>query len=281
MHKENTSLGYLLIVLGLAVFGIFNFSVIAQVQGKIATSYYQNKEILRPANLEITILKNNCPDCRDIGPMVESIKQQNTKIVKKDIDAESNEGKELIKKYNIKKLPAILVSGELNRNPELKKIWNKLGDINETTFVLREVNLPYWSVDENKVRGEANLIFLVDKTCAECYDVSQQKNILNNYGLSAKTEKTLDISSPEGAALARKYGIRALPVFVLEGDLAPYAALSEVWKSVGKIDGGAYVFGESGLKLMGVIYKDIWTKKIIKPAVPVSSGGADSAHNHG
>lgn len=281
MNKQNISPAYFLAILGLTAFGIFNIAIITQVQGKIAANYYRNKELARPANLDITILKNNCPDCRDVSSTTDFIKQQNVKVTEKNVDAESDAGKELIKKYNIKKLPTILVSGELNRNQELKKIFNQLGDISETTFVLREVDLPYWSVEENKIIGEVILTFLVDGTCAECYDVARQRSILNNYGVNAKTEKTLDISSPEGAALARKYNISALPIFVLEGDLAPYNALAEIWKNVGTINGGAYVFRESGLKVMGVIYKNIRSGKIIKPSVPVSSGAAASEHDHG
>ena len=281
--SEQKKCPYFYIILGLALFGVANIVLVSLVRGQLARNYYNNKELNRPANLEISLIKkSNCDGCRGADGVIDFIKKQNTAVTEKTVDADSEIGKNIIQKYQIKKLPSIIVYGELNHNAELKKFWPNAGEVIEGTFIFREVPLPYWDAVSDKVRGVVDLTLLGDVSCRECYDVTTQKNILANYGLIARTEKLLDAATPEGRRLIQKYGITAAPMVVLEGDLAPYESLTQIWKSVGSVNGGAYVFRESGLKVMGVVYKNLLSGKVIQPIKPQPvSGSGQSEHEHG
>lgn len=222
-------------------------------------------ETKRPANLDLTIIADQtCKDCFDFNSILEQIKKENIKInSSQTIDRVSDEGKRLIEKFSIKKLPTFLVNGELEKNQIMVNFFSKAGDVINDTFVFRQVGGPYVETATGKIKGRANLVLLTDITCLECYDVTQHEIILKQFGMQPTT-KILDIKSAEGRVLKNKYDIKMAPTFVLSGDINEYPDLKKAWPEVGMVAyDGAYVFTK-GVPFMGV-YKNLITNKIIAP----------------
>lgn len=251
-----------LILLGAAV----TTALFVKSNGILNKKLAETAEANRPANLELIMLSDKtCADCFNLNTILDQIKKENVKInSNQTIDGASDEGKQLIEKFAIKKLPTFLVKGELEKNSVLTKFFSQAGDTADNTFVFRQTGGPYVDAATKKIKGRLNLLLLTDITCTECYDVTQHETILRQFGMQP-TSKVVDVKSAEGRSLVSRYGIKMVPAFVLSGDVAAYPSFKPVWPEVGTIAyDGAYVFNK-GVPFMGV-YKNLSTNKVITPA---------------
>lgn len=242
---------------------IVSIHTILSINKKIAVA----KEAARPADLSIITLKEpSCQDCSDLTPVINAIKKENVKInSEKIINASDPAGIKLISRYNIKKAPTLIISGEIKKNAKLNKMWEQLGEIKDNTFILTQVGAPYVLTSSGEVKGKIKLIMLADNSCAKCYDVAKHEQILKRFGLPIKNSQTINSQSADGKKLIAEYKIKLLPTIILTGDVASYPILTKIWPKIGTIEkNGAYVFRE-GVKHMG-IYKDLTVNKVISPA---------------
>lgn len=250
-----------LMVVGSVVAIIFFIRTGRVANEKIAAS----TEAKRPANVElITITDTTCTDCFNINQVLDYIKKENISITaEKTIDKNSDEGKQVIQQFAIKKLPALTIKGELAKLTNLAPFFQQTGDTTNDTFVFRQVGAPYVSTDTDTVKGRISFTLITDVSCTTCYDVTQHEVILkNNFGIDV-TANVIDVKSAAGKALIQKYKISLVPTFVLSGEPAEYPSLTEAWADVGTVGtDGAYIF--TGVPLMGT-YRDLATNKIITP----------------
>lgn len=205
-----------------------------------------------------------CDECTNVTGLGEQLKALGIAIAGQDtVDASSDDGKRMIEAYAITKLPAIILSSDLQEYPQITQQWAQAGDVApDGSFVLRTITPPYYDVGQGKVRGTVDLINLVDDTCKTCYNVSLHSDILKNFGIAPASAKTFDIASTEGKNLISQYNISLVPTIILTGDQALYDALTQVWDSVGSVEkDGAYVFRRADL-LQGATYKDVTTGKV-------------------
>ena len=250
----------ILISAGVTIF--FSFKTNALANQKLAEA----AEAKRPANLDLIVITDAaCRDCFDLNSIIDSVKKENVKIgSSRTIDRASEEGKLLIKKFAIKKLPTFLTQGELTKNSVIAKFFSQAGDVINDNFVFRQDSGPYVDTATGKIKGRVKLVLLTDITCVECYDVTQHEIILKQFGISAPA-KIVDIKSALGKALVKAYVIKMVPAFILSGDVKEYPGIVSVWSQVGIVArDGAYVFTK-GVPFMGV-YKNLTTNKIITPA---------------
>ncbi len=191
------------------------------------------------------VLAENCPNCTDLTLMSQQLKQIGIVVVsEKTFTASSAEGKQLIETYSLTKLPAAIFSSDAGAYDSLQQTWTQVGDIApDGSYIMRVISPPYYDISSKMIKGQVNLISLVDGTCADCYNVSMHKSILQNFGVFISSEKTLDINLPEGRKIVDQYKITAVPTIVMQGDQALYPAIVQVWTSVGTVEtDGAYVF---------------------------------------
>src|SRR3989344_6978146 len=129
------------------------------------------------------------------GGFVGYLRQNGVSISEsKEVEWNSAEGKELLKKFSTTKAPALLISEDISEYkliPALMK--NQLNaTISSGWFAMSAFKAPYREVSSEKVVGLAELILLKDSSCAECYDVKVNKNILARFGIAFAEEKTID-----------------------------------------------------------------------------------------
>lgn len=249
----------LFILSGLAVLStiisIFYLFIINSTATQKITKY---NESIRPAELKLIIVKNeNCKECANLNSIIDFIKSQNIKIVAENtVNSASDNGQILIKDYKITNLPTLLVTGELNKNDNLKQVWAKAGDIIQNTFVLRQVQAPYEEVSTGKIRGLVSLTLVGDSKCTNCYDVNQHKQVLaNGFGISPVSSTLVDAYGKLGSKIVSDYKITQVPTFVLSGDVSAYPNLVSIWDKIGSVEkDGSYVFRD--VKQMGK-YADI------------------------
>jgi len=269
--KQNTSLDFQLnrYIFAAACFFIAGFSFVGIVLGfranaQLEMGIAEKKEESRPAELELTIIKDkDCSDCFSFDSFLSFLGGKNVTLEKEvTIFLGSAEADNLIKEYNIEKIPTLILSGEIRKEKEVFDVISSAGDISGDVFVLRQVGAPYVQVSSGEVRGRAEVIFLSDASCETCYNVQQHAYALQRLGVPMSNLRTIDRAETEGKELIRRYNISMLPTMIIRGDTEEYTALASVWSEVGTVENdSAYVFRE-GVKLMG-IYRDLITNEIV------------------
>lgn len=221
----------------------------------------------------ISLQKSNCVQCSNMTTLLELLKKQMSIKDVKNIDIDSSEGKTLTKKYNISIVPTLIFDQEAVLYPTIAQVWNNVGTIeSDGSLVMRNVNPPYYSIPQGKVKGLVSVTYLQDNSCKECYNVSINRLILRQLGLTLDQEKTVDIYSPQAQGLITKYKITKIPTIVLTGDTDTYPSLTKVWKEVGSVESdGTYVL--RNIEIFEQPYKDLVQKKVITP-VPATAPSA-------
>ncbi|MFQ5531590.1 MAG: hypothetical protein ACE5ES_03165, partial [Candidatus Nanoarchaeia archaeon] len=86
------------------------------------------------------LVDETCEDCYDPKDLKDSFQNLGVFIQsERDVDISSDEGKELIKLYNIKRIPTIIVSEELQDYEDLRDLLGSSGTTENGIFVFRDV----------------------------------------------------------------------------------------------------------------------------------------------
>lgn len=220
------------------------------------------------AKLRFTVITSkNCQDCFDINLLIEAIKQNNIRETGMEIlNIGDSKADKLVEKYRISKVPTLLVSGELEKDPVLEGAWPQIGEIIDGVFVFRQIIPPYIDVATGQIKGLTSVVYLSDQSCTQCYDIGLHASALQNLGIIPKQSQTVDVSSDEGGELIEKYDIAAVPTMIVRGELDEYQNFQQVWPLVGKVDDdGSYVFTK--LDEMGTYY-DLTEDKVVEVEMP-------------
>lgn len=215
----------------------------------------------------VHLKKSDCSNCFNLTAFVDQLEKAGVKFAKKIVlDVDSSEGSNIINKYNIKKIPSLVMDKEAEVYTNIIQIWNQLGSIEKDgSFVIREINPPYYNVEEKSVKGFVSMIVLVDKSCKDCYDPDRfHKPILQRMGVVFKDENRIDISSQAGKELLDKYNIEKIPTIVLKGDVEEYPVLVRAWVDVGTVESDkTYVFRK--VEVARQKYMDLTKKEVVDP----------------
>lgn len=217
------------------------------------------------ANVVITeLVDTNCTECFNVSLVMAYFAQVGPQMgmnvsEKRSIAANSSEGLALIGRYNITKIPTILLSKEA-RNTQIIRVWNQSGTVEpDGTLVLREVYPPYIDLRTGKLTGKVKIIHLTPANCTECFSGDYYEYILTQFfSIAIGETQNLTYSSSEGQALVSRYNISAVPALLVSPELNLYPGMEERWlNGMGSKEGdGWYVFRNMSA-LGNVTYFDI------------------------
>lgn len=212
------------------------------------------------------ILDESCPQCVDLSQVISFFKQQNVKFSsEKTIDYDSPEAKDLIAKFGVQKVPALIISKDILDYSAIAQVWDQLNATEKQGFfALHTTAPPYRDLATNKTEGLVRVIYLKDDSCTNCYDVIVNRQILErNFGLVIANETTADISSAAGKALLKQYNITKAPIMLASPDASLYTAFVQVWPQVGDVaNDGWFVMRKP--EVLGT-YKDLSSGQVITP----------------
>jgi hypothetical protein len=264
------------IFLLMILYGI-NIFVTYGINSYISQKVAKEKELQRPANIEIIELKSSsCTKCFNTLNLINSIKQQSfLKVTKEQSynDYLSSTAQQLIKKYNIRTIPAIIITGEITKtiifngqNTTLATLFVQSGGKSVGEGIVFEGNLPYIDLSDGNIKGLVSLIILNYSACDKCYNVLVHKNILQNgFGIFVDSEVNYDINSTEGKNLINKYNITAVPTILLSPEVSIYPGFSGVWQTVGTVEkDGWYVFRSTDFMIQQGGYFDLEKNTYVK-----------------
>ena len=199
-------------------------------------------EEAKPANVQVVqIMYSGCNECSGLSYVIDALKQQNVNITEQALDHMlSDEAKSIVSKYGIKKLPALVITGEINK-PLLAPFWNKIGaDVRRDSIVYETPNPPYYNVLLNKISGNVKITILKDSSCQDCFDIIGFADYLKTAVYSSDTT-ILEYNSSEGNDFVKQYNISRIPSVILSQEFGIYP-IADAWPTVGTAeDDGNYV----------------------------------------
>lgn len=213
------------------------------------------------------LLDTSCAQCSSVEPIINSFRQAGA-VIAGDVNIEYNSprGAELISRFGVREIPAVIISRDILDYQSIAEIWPRLNATEKNdSYALHVLQPPYRDLAENRVVGLVDVIYVNDSSCTNCYNVLVHEQILGaSFGLFLANGTVADVNSADGQALVKKYNITLVPTFVMSPDARYYSGLMQVWPSVGTEENTWYVF--RNVSVIGGIYKNLETGKVIVPA---------------
>ena len=210
----------------------------------------------------VIINPENCEKCYNAGFLTTQLKQSGIAIIKTEIKTQLQSQKE-IQELGIKKLPVVIFSEDMKEYQSIAQAWNEIGFIKNNKYVAVNFPPPYFDIVTSQIKGLVKVIYIADKSCKTCYNVTNHRLILQRAGIEIGKEQTVDITSAEGKQLLTKYKITKVPTVMFSKDINDYESFIDVLLTVAeKQSDGNVVFTKP--EVMG-IHKDIVTNQIIIP----------------
>lgn len=202
-----------------------------------------------PLALSVTRIRApDCGDCFDVDPVLQELSAGGVVLNVRVLDYSDAEAKSLVSKYNVQKLPTLLISGDEKRRVEIMNLLSTTASLaSDGTFVLLSQEPPYYDVAKGKVVGRVDFISLVSENCTQCFNVSLLVAQLGaaaptGLGVVVSSERLVDFKSDEGKRLITAYNISTVPSLIASSDLSEYPAVTALWPRVGSVEAdGSFV----------------------------------------
>ncbi len=206
--------------------------------------------VIPPKQVTLTVLGSDCDDCFNISIATDFLKQQENLNVTEIKEVSLKEAKEMTEKYNITRMPALLITGEIE-NLTIPNFNAK-----EDALVFDQTPPPFYDVGAKRIKGKVTLIRLEDATCKECFDLDLVVDQMKQLGIKLVSEQTVDAKSTEGKELIETYKITIVPTLIFNKEALEYDVIRQVWSQVGTEDDGKLV-----LRVISPPYVNVSTGK--------------------
>lgn len=222
----------------LGIILLFNIFLASSLNKELKNKSAEFEEKLKPGNIELITLKNSkCGDCFDIGAALGLIRNSKANITKESaLEFDSKEAKELISKYKIERIPAIILTGEIDK-VSVQGFAKK-----DNALLFSSVLPPYTNPLTGRVEGKVSMYVLKDTNCVKCNDLGILTAQIKAAGVKVYSEKNLEINSSQAQEFVNKYKIDFVPSLVLSKDAGAYDIIQKAWLQIGtKESDGTYV----------------------------------------
>ena len=215
-----------------------------------------------------------CAECSNITMLKPQLTLMGVALGKtEEISYDSAAGKALVAKYKIAAVPTVIFSSDAALYSALAQVWPNVGTVEAGDYVLRAVNPPFINLTTGRKAGIVRVVYLDDASCKECQLPRLKTIIESSFGFEKAASATYDISSEEGKALVAKYGIKAVPTVILQGDTLPYADVVDTWKQLGTLEtDNALVWRD--LSVLDAAYRNLTTGKVVASAGTATAAAA-------
>lgn len=223
------SLLYILLTV-LFIFSLINISLLTARTKKVKEVAEIAQELRRPALLEATkIVPLDCNDCYDVERALAAINGQNVNITsERTLRFDSKDAKSLIRLHRIEKIPAIVVTGEINKTEHLRKFFESNGRVTDnTTAVYANIRPPYYDVKKGEVVGRVTIVQIIDSSCKECRTLGGIVAYLKQVGVGIVEDEAYEYDSMEGNSLIHEYNISRVPALLISRDISFYPEVKQ------------------------------------------------------
>lgn len=179
----------------------------------------KNQASKNRARLELTIINPDCNICPGLQDIIYNLSNYNIDIVTtKTLSVK--QASSLISKYGIKRLPALILTGEINKTTLqfFKRVNNAL--VYETN------RPPFVDTETSSIKGIVSYTIIEDNACKQCINMSFLIQLLkrNNIVFSNQSNQILNYDSDRAKQLLADYNISRLPCLLVSRDLELYTS---------------------------------------------------------
>lgn len=196
------------------------FSIILGIVliGLIIISFMIIYPKFKNAKPSLEIIKiSGCSNCFNINLVKNSLDNSSfTLKSEKEVDYKSDEGKELIEKYGIERIPALIL---LSKNIDKIKLESNIFVIGKD-YAIFDKSAPYINIGTGEFKGKIK-IKEIYSDCTNCTSLSSIRSQLEKMGIVDDYELVPD-SSEQGKQLIRDNGITFLPSLLVSKDIEEY-----------------------------------------------------------
>ncbi len=223
--EKNTSkiFGVLLVVL-LIIF-ILNISSTSVANVILNEKVELIKEANKPVKIGLSII--DCFDCYDIESVVDSIKKQNVEVISEEV-LDVIDAQDLISKYNIQKVPSVLIFGEIDS----EKVDFKNFRLESDALVLDKINAPFLDLPTNTLKGKVIIKEIIDSFCETCSSLASFIDGLAQSGILIESWDKIEYDSAEAKNLISQFGLNKVPIALISDDINYYEGLKETLAQV-------------------------------------------------
>lgn len=196
-----------------------------------------------PKNFESTLkidiieISTECVDCVNLSVISASLVDLGVEIDDHDVYAsDSSEGKKMIEKYEITKVPALIVVSKKIDEVGIDEAF----DVKDG-YAVFGMNTPYIEVDSGKLRGVVNMIEIVPE-CNECFSLTSIKAQFDKMGISVGSYEIVGAESPRGLSLIEGLGLEFSPALLISRNIEEYDWIMPSLKGALTIKGEYYLF---------------------------------------
>ncbi len=203
------------------------------------------------------IQDTNCKNCMSLFQIQEQLENWGVKIDNSEIvDSSFPNGKKLIKDNKLTFLPSLLISKDIEEYwwvfPQIKNSFVEKGDY----YLFKNSIPPYKEISTGQIKGIVDIMYIENKTCKECFNVTQLGESFQSLGVYIEKERFIDISSNEGKDILSKYNITFIPTVILSREVQDYETIKKTLEQVGTFEkDGLFVFRK--LDSLNVKYQEI------------------------
>ena len=237
-EKSNTQLIFaaaiLVILVALVVFVVLPMTKSSQTT---PTNVTGNTTVGSP--IIFLVKDSTCTKCFKLDTLVA---QAFSGLNVTNVESTSEKGKELIAKYALTKVPAVVIQNypalDIGTQTALESISTKIGD----SIILYSPVPPYLELSTGKLVGEISLTVVTADNCTACSNFSDLKAQLETQNVLVTNYSLYSSSSTEGKQLIQKYKVNFAPFIIFSKELSAYKQIAGVWNTVGVIaNDGSYV----------------------------------------
>ncbi len=227
IYRNSLFVILILLLAGGAVFGGEAWFHLSQKQVKVA-------EAQRPADVQITaITVSDCPDCYSLKSAIDAIAAQPFTVQKEiEVASTSTEARALIQKYNIQRLPTLVITGEIDKQ-NVHVFLSANTDLRDGALVWSIPQPVYIDPATGKAVGRVTVTVINDPACTDCTDVASYLDQLDHMGMKQKASSTLNWRSPKARKLIAAYGLTSIPALILSPEAGLYPSIKRAWKRFG------------------------------------------------
>ncbi|MFA4845481.1 MAG: hypothetical protein WC654_02900 [Patescibacteria group bacterium] len=242
MKQEEQRAPYIFLGVVMLIGSFVLFMTQRSLNDKIATA----AESVLPAELTITVIQTpDCPLCFDVESAVSLLREQSVTLLRNDdVLQGSPQATDLIARYNISKLPTVVIEGEVDKEIILSFLEANTEPSGEAR-IWSAIPPPFVDAGDGLIAGLVDVTMITDTRCRVCKDPAAFVDFLvNSVGLVQNSTTTLDARDPAAKEILASHGIKTAPSVILSQDAEVYAQLIASWGQFGTVapDGSFVAF---------------------------------------
>lgn len=245
----------LVVLLGLIlIISIMSFTFGFSTRNTLNQKIEEARIFAIPADIQLAVI--DCNGCSEVGGTLNLILRQNVNVTSQEnLSYYDLRAQDLIEKYNIQKLPAVLIFGDIENNKTKIDNSERVGD----ALVMTDIGLPYLDLETKNLVGIVKVIEIVDSSCTKCVELKKIPLALAQSGVALGKWDKVEYNSLEGKQLVEKDKLTQVPSILISKDIDYYEVASQTLKQAGASDKGEFYSLHSTLPP----YRNVTDNKII------------------